>query len=218
MITQVIKINPLRIEQNKIKAVVEVLQKGGVIVYPTDTFYGLGASCFSERAVDRVYRLKKRKPSRPISILVSDADTVKEVKDIAVDIPSLFWKLISKFWPGPLTIVLKASAKLPKSLLGPNRTIGVRQPAFLWLEELLRQVAFPITATSANISGDKEIADAEKVKDIFYGKVDLIVDGGKTKGILPSTVIDLTSEKPVILREGAVPRSQLEKHLKEIIA
>ncbi len=215
MITQIIKINPLRIEQNKIKTVVGVLQKEGVIVYPTDTFYGIGASCFSEKAVERVYRLKRRKPSKPLSILVSDTDMVK---DIAVNIPSLFWKLTQALWPGQLTVVLKASAKLPESLLGPNRTIGVRRPAFLWLEELLRQAAFPVTATSANISGDKEIADAEKVKDIFYGKVDLIVDGGKTKGILPSTVIDLTSEEPVILREGAVPRSQLEKHLKEIIA
>lgn len=215
MRTQIMKINPLRTEQNKTRAVIEVLQREGVIVYPTDTFYGIGASCYSEKAVDRVYRLKKRKPFKPIPILVSDTDMVK---DITVDIPSLFWNLISKFWPGPLTIVLKASTKLPESLFGPHRTIGVRQPALLWLEELLGQAAFPITATSANISGNKEIASPEKIKDVFYNKVDLIIDGGKTKSILPSTVIDLTSEKPVILREGAVARSQLEKHLKEIIA
>jgi L-threonylcarbamoyladenylate synthase len=135
------------------------------------------------------------------------------VGEIAKDIPSLFWEMTGEFWPGPLTLVLKASSKLPKSLLGPGDSIGIRQPALSWIRELLEKTGFPITATSANISGEKDIADPGTIRDSFYGSVDLIVDGGKTKGALPSTVVDLTSARPVILREGAVPRSLLGRYL-----
>jgi L-threonylcarbamoyladenylate synthase len=110
-------------------------------------------------------------------------------------------------------LVLKASSTLPTDLLGLGDSIGVRLPAHPWVRELLNETAFPITATSANISGEKEIANPEIIKDSFFGLVDLIVDGGETRGALPSTVIDLTSAKPVILREGVVPRSALGKYL-----
>ena len=208
--TRVIKINPELVESDKIKIVATVLQEEGIIVYPTDTFYGLGASCFSEKAIQRIYHLKRREPSKPISIIISDIDMAR---DIAKDIPSSFWKMASEFWPGPLTLVLKASSMLPAGLLGPADSIGIRQPAVSWVRELLEETAFPITATSANISGEKEITNPGMIRDSFFGSVDLIVDGGETKGALPSTVIDLTSTKPVILREGVVPRSVLGKYL-----
>lgn len=208
--TRVIKINPNRIEADKIKKIAEVLKEEGVIVYPTDTFYGLGASCFSERAIKKIYRLKRRSLSKPLSLLVSGLDMVQS---IASDIPSLFWELAEKFWPGPLTIILKASGQLPRSLLGPKNSIGIRLPGVLWLQKLMNEAGFPITATSANISGEKEITRPEKVMAIFYGRVALIADGGKAKGALPSTVLELTSPQAEILREGAVPRSLLEKYL-----
>lgn len=210
MKTKIIKINPEFVKQGEIKMIARVLREEGIIAYPTDTFYGLGASCFSEKAIQRIYRLKKRKPSKALSIMISDMDMVQ---DIANKIPSIFWKLADDFWPGPLTLVLKASSRLPRILLGPKDSLGIRQPALSWIRKLLSETAFPITATSANISGEKEIADPEKIIGSFSGKVDLIVDGGETRGILPSTVIDLTSQKPVILREGAVPRSLLGKYL-----
>ena len=208
--TRVIKINTELVEYDKIKIVAAVLQEEGIIAYPTDTFYGLGASCFSEKAIQKIYRLKKREPSKPISIIISD---INMVRDIAKNIPSLFWKMAGEFWPGPLTLVLKASSTLPTGLLGPGDSIGIRQPAVSWVRELLEEAAFPITATSANISGEKEITNPGMIRDSFFGLVDLIVDGGETKGALPSTVIDLTSARPVILREGAVPRSVLGKYL-----
>lgn len=208
--TKIIKINPAFVESDKVKIVAEVLQEEGIIAYPTDTFYGLGASCFSEKAIQRIYHLKKREPSKPISIIISD---INMARDIAKDIPSLFWKMAGEFWPGPLTLVLKASSTLPTGLLGPGDSIGIRQPALSWIRELLNETAFPITATSANISGEKEIANPGIIRDSFFGLVDLIVDGGETRGALPSTVIDLTSAKPVILREGVVPRSVLGKYL-----
>jgi len=208
--TKIIKINPALVELDKIKIVAKVLQEEGIIAYPTDTFYGLGASCFSEKAIQRIYHLKKREPSKPISIIISD---INMARDIAKDIPSLFWKMAGEFWPGPLTFVLKASSTLPSGLLGPGDSIGIRQPALSWIRELLNETGFPITATSANISGEKEIADPEIIIDSFFGLVDLIADGGETRGALPSTVVDLISAKPVIIREGAVPRSVLGKYL-----
>lgn len=208
--TKIIKINPALVELDKIKIVAKVLQEEGIIAYPTDTFYGLGASCFSEKAIQRIYHLKKREPSKPISIIISD---INMARDIAKDIPSLFWKMAGEFWPGPLTFVLKASSTLPSGLLGPGDSIGIRQPALSWIRELLNETGFPITATSANISGEKEIADPEIIRDSFFGLVDLIADGGETRGALPSTVVDLISAKPVIIREGAVPRSVLGKYL-----
>ncbi len=208
--TRVIKINPELVESDKIKIVATVLQEEGIIAYPTDTFYGLGASCFSEKAIQRIYHLKRREPSKPISIIISD---INMARDVAKDIPSLFWKMAGEFWPGPLTLVLKASSTLPTGLLGLGDSIGVRLPTLSWVRELLNETAFPITATSANISGEKEIANPQIIRDFFSGLVDLIVDGGKTRGTLPSTMIDLTSAKPVILREGAVPRSVLGKFL-----
>ena len=210
MKTKIIKINPEFVKLGEIKMIAEVLREECIIAYPTDTFYGLGASCFSEKAIQRIYRLKKRKPSKALSIMISDMDMVQ---DIANKIPSIFWKLADDFWPGSLTLVLKASSRLPKILLGPKDSLGIRQPALSWIRKLLSETAFPITATSANISGEKEITDPKKIVDSFSGKVDLIVDGGETREILPSTVIDLTSQKPVILREGAVPRSLLRKYL-----
>jgi len=110
-------------------------------------------------------------------------------------------------------LILKSSSKLPSILLGEDGSIGIRLPDFSWLRELIRRAGFPLTATSANISGEKEISQPDKVIEIFEGKVDLIVDGGTTPGQLPSTVVDLTSEKPKIIREGALPSTRLSSYL-----
>ena len=208
--TKILKIDPKRVDKDQMATIVGILRKGSVIAYPTDTFYGLGVNCFSQRAVQKVYSLKKRKSSKPLSVLVSDTGTVRS---LAVEIPTLFWELTEQFWPGPLTIILKASSALPREMLGPGDSVGIRLPRILWIQELITETGFPITATSANISGEKEIGNPLKVREIFSGKVDLIVDGGKTEGIQPSTVVDLSSSGLEILREGAVPRSRLEKYL-----
>jgi L-threonylcarbamoyladenylate synthase len=208
--TRVLKIDPQRVEPAPLNTIVGILQRGGVIAYPTDTFYGLGANCFLKKAIQRIYRMKKRELSKPLSALISDRNMVHR---LAVEIPSLFWDLTEQFWPGPLTVVLKASSDLPGEMLGPGASVGIRLPDVSWLRGLIAKMDFPITATSANISGEKEIENPKKIQAIFSGKVDLIVDGGKTGGILPSTVVDLSSSRPKILREGAVPRSDLEKYL-----
>jgi len=210
MLTRFLTLNPECAESQKYGRIIRILNEGGVMVYPTDTFYGLGSDCFSAAAVLRIFELKKRDPSKPLPVVVSDVDMAGRV---ASALPSLFLELASKFWPGPLTLTLKAAASVPRELLGEGDTIAVRMPDLLWLRALIRQAGYPLVATSANISGEKEISTAEEAMAQFREKVDLIVDGGRTPGVRPSTVLDLTRDKPHLVREGALPRTALEKYL-----
>lgn len=182
------------------------LLAGAVAAYPTETFYALGAAAFAEKAVDRIFRLKKREASKPLSFIVSDMDMVREV---AGSWPPLVTVLAGEFWPGPLTLVLPAAPGLPDRLLGPGRTIAVRVPPLLWLRDLVREMSEPLTATSANRAGEKEIADPLEVKALFGGRIDLLIDGGPTPGGLPSTIVDLAGGKPRILREGRIPADRI---------
>jgi len=208
--TQIIKIDLHHPERDKISRIAEVLQKGGIIAYPTETFYGLGVNGYKKEAIQRIYRLKRRDLTKPLSLVVSDMEMVDE---LAIDIPPVLTALAKEFWPGPLTVILKASSQLPQEIVSLEGSVGVRLPALTWLRDLIREAGFPITATSANLSGEREISEPDEVIDNFWGKVDIIADGGKTTGILPSTVIDLTSTKPQIVREGAVPVSELKRYL-----
>jgi len=210
MKTRVVKINPNAVRREEIQEIARFLVEDGVIAYPTDTFYGLGANCFSQRGLRRIFEIKKRPGSKGLPVLVADPETAK---GLAVELPPVFYALTSRFWPGPLTVVLKAGPHLPPKLVGPGRTIGVRLPAANWLRELIRVVGRPLVATSANLSGHGEIGSAEEVKRLCQGKVDLIVDGGRTTGVKPSTVVDLTGERPVLVREGVLGKKELGKFL-----
>ncbi|MFP4082859.1 MAG: L-threonylcarbamoyladenylate synthase [Candidatus Aminicenantes bacterium] len=207
--TEIIKVNLHDVEKEKITRIVKVLRQGGLIIYPTETFYGLGVNCFIKESIQRIYGLKKRDYSKPISLVVSDMEMVETV---AVDIPDVFRTLAGEFWPGPLTLILKASPRLPRELRGEG-SAAVRIPDLFWLQELIKEAGFPLTATSANLSGEKEIYRPEEITANFYGKVDLIVDGGRTPGVRPSTVVDLTAEKPKIIREGIISRSALKNYI-----
>ncbi|MBU1338398.1 MAG: threonylcarbamoyl-AMP synthase [Acidobacteria bacterium] len=187
-----------------------VLRTGGVIVYPTDTFYGLGAGCYFERAIGKIYALKGREWKKPLSVVIADREMLETVTAF---IPPGFSLLADEFWPGPLTVILDASPDLPKKLLGGGGRVAVRLPDFPWLRELIRTFGFPLTATSANLSGEEDISRPEDVRRIFDGRVDLIVDGGPTPGGRPSTVLDLTVNPPVVRREGAVPVQRLNTFL-----
>jgi len=205
--TQILKIDPGSINSDKIELIARVLHQNGVIAYPTDTFYGLGVKCYAPDAVSRIHRIKKRKGLKPLPIIIAD---INSVEILATEIPAIFWIIAKKFWPGPLTLVLKASSRLPEELLASSGKVGVRVPDMEWLRALIRRTKFPITATSANISGEGEVIRVNRVIDIFNGQVDLIVDGGKTPGTKPSTLVDLTSERPKVIREGAIPGTMLK--------
>jgi len=206
MKTRVLKTDPQAVPAEAIREIARVLTDEKVIVYPTETFYGLGANCFLERALRKIFKIKRRPAAKGLPVLVSDLEMAKR---LAAELPPSFEALTSRFWPGPLTVILKAAPFLPSALVGPARTIAVRLPAVPWLRALVRITGVPLVTTSANISGHGEIASAEEVKRLFVGKVDLIVDGGQTPGCKPSTVIDLTGKKPVLVREGALARKEL---------
>jgi len=205
--TRIISVDVLDIDLEVIGQIVDVLRKDKVIVYPTDTFYGLGANYFSVPAKQRVYSLKKRDSVKPLSAVVSDWDMLE---GLDVEIPPVCMTLAGEFWPGPLTIVLPVRKTRHR---GREDSLAVRVPDHAWLRSLVRKAGFPVTASSANISGEKESADPAEVIDVFKGKVDMIVDGGLTRGGLPSTILDLSRGRPEILREGAVPKEKLIPHL-----
>jgi len=197
MKTEILHIDRDCEDRDSLLRVAGTLSRGGVIVYPTDTFYGLGASGFLSEAVRRIYRIKQRDESKPLSLVISDYGMLKEV---AAYIPPGLPDLAAEFWPGPLTVLLPASSRLPGALLGGSRTIGVRIPDLRWLRELVRTAGFPLAP--------REVIRA------FTGKVDLIVDGGDTVGGRPSTVLDLSVRPPEILRQGAVSRARLLPYLR----
>lgn len=210
MNTPIIKIDPKSVEHDTIREIAQVIQDGGVIIYPTETFYGLGGDCFSQTALGKIFEIKKRPSSKGLPVLVSDLEMAK---GLVTGFPPAFQILASRFWPGPLTLVLKAAPHLPAGLVGPQCTIGVRLPAVAWLQALIRETGIPIITTSANISGQGEIDSTERIIPLFQGKVDLIVDGGPTPGGKPSTVIDLTGKTPVLVREGTLSTQKLGKYL-----
>lgn len=210
MKTEIIKVDTERVELDKFDLIKAVLKEDGVMAYPTDTFYGLGVNCFSEDAIRKVYLLKRRDLSKPLSVIIAD---LGELEELVEDIPPIFKSLSNEFWPGLLTLVFRASKKLPEILIGRSGSIGVRYSDYDWLRALVRYTGFPITATSANLSDRGDASDPQYVRKDFSGKINLIVDGGLTPGIQPSTVVDISTGTVRILREGAIPASLLEKYL-----
>jgi len=171
------------------------------MAYPTDTFYGLGVNAFSAAAVEKIYALKRRDRGKPLSIVVADS---AQARSVAKDLPPALDILAGAFWPGPLTFVLNAARLFPPEMLGAGGTIALRVPALPWLCELLRRTGFPVTATSANLSGDNELDEPDEVRRIFEGRTELIVDCGRTPGGAPSTIVDLTAGAPRLIRPGVV--------------
>jgi L-threonylcarbamoyladenylate synthase len=204
--TRVIRVDPTGEDPEAERDIAAALLRDAVIAYPTETFYALGAAAFSKRAVEKVYRLKGRDAGKPLPVIAADLDMIRE---IAGPLPPEFRALAGEFWPGPLTLVLPASERLPGFLSGPGRTIAVRIPPPAWLRRLVREIAQPLTSTSANLTGRNELADPGEVAALFGGRVNLVVDGGLAPGGAPSTIVDLTSAEPRILREGAVPAARV---------
>jgi tRNA threonylcarbamoyl adenosine modification protein (Sua5/YciO/YrdC/YwlC family) len=188
----------------------QVLAAGGTVVYPTETFYALGVAADMVVAIEKIYLLKERDRGKPLSIVVADQAMAE---GWIQDPPVLFTILARELWPGPLTLVVKARTGFPPAMLGPGGSIAMRVPGSAWLRAFIAHFGRPVTATSANISGEKEIADGDDAVRMFTGKADLIVDGGTTPGGLASTIVDLTSAPPRIVRAGAVPSEALQSFL-----
>ena len=186
----------------------EVISNGGVIAFRTDTFYGLGVNPFNAAAVARLKELKGREDNKPILLLISDADQVKRLIATSSD---RFKIAAREFWPGPLTIIGQAVPQLPEEITAGTGTVGVRLPDDESVRELVRKCGRVLTATSANPAGREPARSAQEVASYFTNKLDLIVDGGEVTATEPSTVLDVLTSPPRIVREGAIPRSVIEQ-------
>ncbi len=194
--------------REQIERGIAILKQGGIIAFPTDTVYGLGVSAYNEPAVRRLYRLKQRPEARPLPILVADMAQMTEVAGV---LPPVARKLAAIFLPGALTLVLPRSARVPDIITGGGRTIAVRIPAHPVAIALIRGLGSPIVGTSANLSGRPSTLTAAEVYSQFDDRIDLVIDGGQCPGGRESTIVDVTGEKPRVLREGAISRQQLEQ-------
>jgi len=174
---------------------------GGVIAFPTDTFYGLGCDPFNEKAVERIFYIKRREPKKPLPLLIGD---LEEIDRLARNLPEEFYKITNAFWPGPITLVLEAADSLPQILLAGERKVGIRLPRYQLARQLTRACGGVITATSANLSGQPSAATAQEVIDQIGDQIDLVLDGGQTSGGAASTVLDLTVKPMKMLREGPI--------------
>lgn len=200
METKIVKINSKRPEPGKIKEATKVIRKGGLIVFPTETVYGLGCDALNERAVAKVFQVKKRDRGKPLLILIG---AKKDLNRYARNISPAAKKLIKKYWPGPLTLIFRKTKKIPLIVSGRGK-IAVRLSGSRLARELVKKSGRPIIGTSANLSGKKNITSVQGARRQFQGKVDLIIDGGKLRSSRTSTIIDCSGAKPEIVRQGAL--------------
>lgn len=189
----------------------KILQGGGLVAFPTDTVYGVGALAFDGKAVESIYAAKDRPPEKAIPILIGDPDDLERV---GMAIPESARKLADLFWPGPLTLLIPKRSDLPKAV-SATFTVGVRVPDHEIALRLLR-LAGPMAVTSANISGGQSPVTAQEVYEQLGGRIPLILDGGKTPGGVASTVVDCTNSELKILREGPILLKELRSALSKL--
>ncbi len=200
------------LDERKIKLAARFILNGKLVAFPTETVYGLGADALNTNAVRRIFEAKGRPADNPLIIHIA---RFEDLKRLTSHIPPEAKLLAEQFWPGPLTMILPKREEVPYVTTGGLDTVAVRMPSHPIARALIEE-STPIAAPSANISGRPSPTLAEHVIDDFYGKIECIIDGGETQVGVESTVIDLTSEKPVLLRPGGLPLEELEKGIGEI--
>ena len=208
MRAEIVKISSDNPESSLVKYAADQIRAGEVLGMPTDTFYGLAADPFNLRAVDKVYDIKSRSRHKPLSLLVASVDQAEE---LAKDLPEEFYALARKFWPGPLTVIVKAGSRVPLKVTANTGNVALRVPNARIPLAVVTAAAIPITATSANLSGSSECTSAEQVRDQLHGRINIIVDGGPSPRDVASTIVDLSDETARwrVLREGAIPADQI---------
>ncbi|MGE5615257.1 MAG: L-threonylcarbamoyladenylate synthase [Bacillota bacterium] len=199
--------------QNKLDYPAQVLKSGGLVAFPTETVYGLGANAFDENALEGIYKAKGRPSDNPLIVHVAD---IGQISDLVGKMPSIAKKLIEAFWPGPLTLIMPKSDKVPSKITAGLDTVAVRMPSNAIALELIKKSGVPVAAPSANSSGKPSPTMADHVIRDLSGKVDIIIDGGSTNVGVESTVLDITVDPPVILRPGGVTKEQLQWVLGEV--
>lgn len=211
--TVVLRVHPEKPEREIIRRAAEIIRRGGLVAFPTETVYGLGADALNPSAVLSLFKAKERPLDNPPIIHVGD---LKDVERIAEEIPEKARILMERFWPGPLTLVLKRSEELPAEVVSNLETVALRMPAHRVALSLIQESSRPIAAPSANLSGRPSPTRAEHVLEDLRGRIDMILDAGPTHVGVESTVLDMTSEPPVVLRPGGVTVEELREVIGEI--
>ena len=202
-----VKLDPDKPDDQILEKVISSIKAGETIAFPTETFYALGASAYSEEAIRKVYAIKGREHDKPLPLIIEGASMLKEV---TAEIPEIAHSLIQEFWPGGLTLIFKASPKVPSILTADTSTIAVRNSSHSLARLLVAGAQVPLTSTSANLSGDESCSSAAEVEKQLGGLIDIIIDGGTTEGLMPSTIVDLTKTPPQMVREGIIPTERLQ--------
>lgn len=190
------------VAEEKIYQASAAILSGGLVAFPTETYYGLAVDPFNEQALERLFRAKGRPELKPVLLLVSDPEQLTTITTV---IPDNAWKLMDRFWPGPLTLVLPARPELSGYITGNTGTVGVRLSPHPIAAALLKTCNTPITATSANRSGDPPAVTAGEVRQVLDSHLDYVLDGGRTPGQQGSTLVGFEDEKIVCIRQGCVP-------------
>lgn len=205
-----LKLDPDTPDDSALQKVITSITTGKTIAFPTETFYALGADAYNPSAIEKVFTIKGRDYTMPLPLIIEGE---KMLRAVAAEIPAAAHALIREFWPGGLTLILKASPNLPPILTANTGTIALRESSHVLARLLVAHARCPVTATSANLSGGRNCSSAPEVAASLGDKVDLIVDGGQTEGLLPSTIVDLTATPPRIVREGVIGSERLQPFL-----
>ncbi|MDR3763610.1 MAG: L-threonylcarbamoyladenylate synthase [Acidobacteriota bacterium] len=205
---EIVKIHAVEPEPSLINYVAERIRQGAVVGLPTDSFYGLAVDPYNLHAVERVYEIKGRERNKPLSLLI---DSVEQAEELAYELPDEFNLLAEKFWPGPLTIILKAAPRLPLKVTANSGNIAVRMPDSPVALAVVRAMRCPVTATSANLAGEAECTTAAAVVEQLGDLMQLVVDGGTTPRTVPTTIVNLSGDgRWSLQREGAIPLPAIE--------
>lgn len=208
METIIFDIDPENIPAKDIEQAAEMIKKGGLVAFPTETVYGLGANGLDEDAVKKIFIAKGRPQDNPLILHISD---LSQVKQLARNVPENATKLMEHFWPGPLALILKKKDAVPDIITGGLNSVAIRMPRNAIALELIRASGCPLAAPSANLSGKPSPTRAKYVIDDLNGRIDAIIDGGKVDIGIESTVIDMTGDVPHILRPGKITKKQIEE-------
>jgi L-threonylcarbamoyladenylate synthase len=205
---EILRVHPDEPEADRVKYIVKCLQAGAVVALPTDTFYGLAVDPVNLRAVESIYEIKSRLKHKPLSLLIAE---VSQAYDIARDLGNTFDKLAERFWPGPLTVIVRAGAKLPLRSTANTGNVALRVPDAAIARAVVAAFGLPVTATSANLQGAPECTYAACVRDQIGDRIPLIVDGGPTARSTHTTIVDLSGggDSWQILREGAIATHEI---------
>lgn len=208
--TEVLSIDPVMPDPETLAYAGEILRRGGLVAYPTETVYGLAASAFADNSIARVFEAKGRPAGQPLPVQIA---SLGEVETLACDVPDAAKRLLADFFPGPLTLIFSRQPTVSLTITGGGETVGLRMPDHPVALGVLRAFGGPLVCPSANLTGRRAAMSAADVLEDLDGRIDLVLDGGPTSDRTPSTVLDVTTSPAKIIREGKISRAELEAYL-----